>query len=176
MLTATDRALKARRKALRRLRSATSIAGLLVAGGAVFLSGKLGVEMARNRFPEKEEERSIEPVSEVFHVGRTGDPIYLARSPESLRRFFATHPTPEDRSVANLSGTGIRRLQDAIELTPLRTEADAIEAKVVSGTIAGAVYWIHHSQLPAPTGFDPIISPVPGTVVAPESADKGGKR
>jgi hypothetical protein len=66
--------------------------------------------------------------------------------------------------VANLTGLGIRRLQDSIDLTLLRNEADAIEVKVASGAIAGSVYWIHHSQLPAPAGFDPIISPVPGAV------------
>jgi hypothetical protein len=165
MLSATDRALKARRKALQRLRVLAWIGGLLVAVGAIFVSGRIGVEMARNRLPEKKSSEPKTSGAEVIRVGRVGDPVYLAQTPESLRRFFAAHPTSEDRSSANLSGLGIRRLQDSIDLTPLRTEADAIEVKVASGAIAGAVYWIHHSQLPAPAGFDPIISPVPGSVV-----------
>ena len=60
---------------------------------------------------------------------------------------------------------GIRRLQDSLELTPLRTEADAVEVKVASGAISGAVYWIHHTQLPQQATLDPIISPVPGAIL-----------
>jgi hypothetical protein len=164
MLSATDRALKARHKAMQRLRVLAWIGGLCVAGGAIFLSGRLGVEMARNRLPETKSSEPEPTESEILRVGQAGDPVYLAQTPESLRRFFAKHPTLEDRASANLSGLGIRRLQDAIDLTPLRTEADAIEVKVASGAIAGTVYWIHHSQLPTPSGFDPIISPVPGAV------------
>lgn len=174
MLSATERALKARRKALQRLRVLGTIGGLFLAGGAVFLSGRLGVEMARNRLPENQKRDTNVPTSEVLRVGGGGDLVYLAQTPESLRRFFAAHPTPEDRSGANLSGLGIRRLQDVIELSPLRTEADAIEVKIASGAIAGSIYWIHHSQLPAPAGFDPIISPVPGTVL-PSAVPETGK-
>lgn len=176
MLSATDRAIKARRDALQRLHVLAWLGGFLVAIGAIFVSGRLGVEMARNRLPAPQATAPIDPGSGVLRVGRTGDPIYLAQTPESLRRFFAVHPTPGDRSSANLTGLGIRRLQDSIDLTPLRTEADAIEVKVASGAIAGAVYWIHHSQLPAPAGFDPIISPVPGAVTPARPIDPGTPR
>lgn len=162
MLSASDRALKARRQALRRLRALAWIGGLGLFAGAVFLSGRIGVEMARNRLPKNDPEELSLSESEAIRVGRTGDPLYLAQSSDSLRRFFARHPSPGDRASADLSGLGIRRLQDSIELVPLRTEADAIEVKISSGAIAGGVYWIHHSQLPAPAGFDPIISPIPG--------------
>ncbi len=176
MLFATDRAIKARRKALQRLRVLAWIGGLVVAIGAIFVSGRLGVEMARNRLPENPISEPERSEAEILRVGRAGDPVYLAQTPESLRRFFAAHPTAEDRSSANLSGLGIRRLQDSIDLTPLRTEADAIEVKVASGAIAGAVYWIHHSQLPAPAGFDPIISPIPGAVTPPSPVAPGPLR
>jgi len=156
-----ERLTPARSTALRRLRGLGSLVGLAFFCGAVYLSGRLGVEMARNRLSGSNMSTSSPP-SEALTVGRSGDPLYLAQSPESLRRFFAVHVTPEDRASADLSGLGIRRLQDSMELTTLRAEADAVEVKVTSGAIAGAVYWIHHSQLPAPSTFDPIISPVPG--------------
>jgi len=142
-----------------------AIAGLALFLGAVYLSGRLGVEMARNRLPENESEQPTLSESETLRVGRSGDPLYLAQTPDALRRFFAAHPTPEDRASANLSGLGIRRLQDSMELTTLRTEADAVEVKVASGAIAGANYWIHHSQLPQQATLDPIISPVPGAIL-----------
>lgn len=174
MLSASDRALKARRQALRRLRALAWIAGLGLFTGAIFLSGRIGVEMARNRLPKNEPEEPRLPESEAIRVGRAGDPLYLAQSLDSLRRFFARHPSPGDRASADLSGRGIRRLQDSIELVPLRTEADAIEVRISSGAIAGGIYWMHHSQLPAPAGFDPIISPVPGAAT-PGAAAPGGE-
>lgn len=149
-----------RKSALQRLRALGGVAGLLLFFGAVYLSGRLGVEMARNRLPDRGEESAF-PANEALTVGKSGDPLYLANSPEALRRFFTAHPTPEERAAADLFGRGIRRLQDAVELTALRAEADAVEVEVNSGAIAGAVYWIHHSQLPAPSSFDPIISPLP---------------
>lgn len=117
--------------------------------------------MARNRLPDKDKSNLTFDSNSSLTVGRSGDPIYLAQSPDSLRAFFARHPTPEDRASADLSGLGIRRLQDSVEMSTLRAEADAVEVKVSSGAIAGAVYWIHYTQLPDPSAFDPIISPLP---------------
>ena len=128
---------------------------------AVYVSGRLGVEMARNRIPKNEAPVTAIDTSTTISVGNSRDPVYLARTPESLRNFFAAHPTTEGRSRADLSGLGIRRLQDAMEVKVLRSEADAIEVVASSGAIAGAVYWIHYSQLPNPSDFDPIISPLP---------------
>jgi len=118
--------------------------------------------MARNRLPDKGKATNAFESNSPLTVGKTGDPIYLAQSPEALRTFFTSHPTPEERASADLSGLGIRRLQDSVEMTTLRAEADAVEVKVSSGAIAGAVYWIHYTQLPDPSAFDPIISPLPG--------------
>lgn len=162
---ALSRSRRQRSRGSRRFGILGAIAGLALFLGAVYLSGRLGVEMARNRLPEKESDQPELPESETLLVGRSGDPLYLAQTPDALRRFFAAHPTPEDRASANLSGLGIRRLQDSMELTTLRTEADAVEVKVASGAIAGATYWIHHSQLPQQAALDPIISPVPGAIL-----------
>ena len=128
---------------------------------AIYLSGRLGVEMARNRLPDKTKPGSTNENNVPLTAGRSGDPIYLAQSPESLRKFFARYPSSGERASANLSGLGIRRLQDSVEMTPLRAEADAVEVKVISGAIAGAVYWVHYSQFPNRAGSDPIISPLP---------------
>jgi hypothetical protein len=128
---------------------------------AVYLAGVMGVEMARNRLPGRGEAGSSFGNTSPLTVGRSDDPLYLAESPEALRAFFTKHPTPEERARANLSGLGIRRLQDFVQITTLRAEADAVEVKVSSGAIAGAVYWIHYTQLPDPSAFDPIIPPLP---------------
>lgn len=128
---------------------------------AVYMSGRLGVEMARNRIPEREAPVTAIDSSNTISVGSARDPVYLARTSESLRSFFASNPTAEARSRADLSGLGIRRLQDSMAVKVLRSEADAIEVVAAAGAIAGAIYWIHYSQLPNPSDFDPIISPLP---------------
>lgn len=160
MTTAPPKPTRSPSRPLRGLRTIIRATVLLIFIGAVYLSGRLGVEMARNRLPGSENS-AAGGASEAITLGDSGDPLYLARSPEELRRFFAAHPSPEDRAAANLSGSGIRRLQDSMQLTTLRAEADAVEVEVNSGAIAGAVYWIHHSQLPSASTFDPIIPPVP---------------
>lgn len=152
----------ARAAYFRRLGALGRIAGMALFAFAVYLSGRLGVEMARNRLPDAAKVgTTAEETGAPLTVGREGDPIYLAQSPESLRSFFVRYPSPEERASADLGGLGIRRLQDSVKMTTLRAEADAIEVKVTSGAIAGAVYWIHYTQLPDPSSFDPIISPVP---------------
>lgn len=155
----------ARRRAIQRMDALVRIGGLAVFCCAVYFSGRLGVEMARNRLPKRAVPvAATSPVPGV-EIGENDSPLYLAQSPEILRRFFAAYPSPEERAAADLTGLGIRRLKDAIELTTLRADADAVEVKVNSGAIAGAVYWIHHSQIPAPSTFDPIVSPVPAASV-----------
>ncbi len=146
---------------LRYLKAFVRIGGAILFVFAVYISGRLGVEMARNRIPEREVPVAAVDTSTTISVGGNRDPVYLARTPESLRSFFAANPTTETRSRADLSGLGIRRLQDSMEVKILRSEADAIEVIASSGAIAGAVYWIHYSQLPNPSDFDPIISPLP---------------
>ena len=54
----------------------------------------------------------------------------------------------------------------------VRAEADAVQVEVFSGAIAGAVYWIHYTQLPDPSSFDPIISPLPDQIKAKTSGRK----
>jgi hypothetical protein len=143
-------------------RVTTVIIRLLVATGfvlAVYFSGRLGVEMARNRLPDSENP-SI-PSSADLTLGNAGDPIFLAESPETLRRFFSDNATTEQRARADLSKLGIRRLSGSVSMTTIRAEADAVEVEITSGAIAGTVYWIHHSQMPDPSTFDTILSPVP---------------
>jgi hypothetical protein len=163
--TRTIKQSPARAAYFRRLRTLGRIGGFAIFFSAVYLSGRLGVEMARNRLPDKGKVETGFENNSSLTVGRSGGPIYLAQSPESLRSFFTNYPTPEERASVNLSGLGIRRLQDSVEMTTLRAEADAVEVKISSGAIAGVVYWIHNTQLPDPSSFDPIISPLPGDPV-----------
>jgi len=160
--TRTVKQSHARATYFRRLGTLGRIGGFAFFFCAIYLSGRLGVEMARNRLPDNGKADAGLENNSPLTVGRSGDPIYLAQSPESLRSFFTSHPTAEERASANLSGLRIRRLQDSVEMTTLRAEADAVEVKVSSGAIAGAVYWIHYTQLPDPSAFDPIITPLPG--------------
>ena len=159
MTQARIAAVRRRRTAIQRLEVLGRALGLVAFAVAIYLSGRLGVEMARNRQPDRAT-NSPTP-SETVSAGGVGDPLYLSRTPEALRRFFAAHPTPEERSSANLSGFGIRRLKDRMELSVLGAEADGVQVKVESGALSGSVYWIHHSQLPSTT-VDPIVPPVPG--------------
>ena len=65
------------------------LAYLTAAGIAVFLiisSGRLGMEMARSRLPEKPEAPSGEETTIVMQ-GSGNAPIFLADTPETLRRF-----------------------------------------------------------------------------------------
>jgi hypothetical protein len=156
----------ARSAHFRRLRILGQTTGWIVFFIAVYLSGRLGVEMARDRLPDVDKEAPETLSDASLTVGKSDDPIYLARSPEELRAFFTNYPTPQERATANLIGSGIRRLQDSVEMRTIRAEADAVEVKVFSGAIAGAVYWIHYTQLPDPSSFNPIISPLPGQINA----------
>ena len=112
------------------------LAYLTAAGIAVFLiisSGRLGMEMARNRLPEKPEAPSGEETTIVMQ-GSGNAPIFLADTPETLRRFFSDHPTGNSRYSADLTGLGIRRLQSNVEIVILGTEAEAVEVRVVKSS------------------------------------------
>ena len=58
----------------------------------IISSGRLGMEMARNRLPEKPETPSGEETT-IVTLGASDAPIFLADTPETLRRFFSDHPT-----------------------------------------------------------------------------------
>ncbi|MAS92649.1 MAG: hypothetical protein CMO55_05575 [Verrucomicrobiales bacterium] len=163
MSTATQTAQE--RKAQERYQSGRSILLRLVVTltfiGAIYLSGKLGISAAIKRFPGKSEATATIPADAPVTLGESGDPIYLAESPDSLRTFFSRFPTEQERTSANLSGLGIRRLGGTLDLTTIQADADAVQVRVSSGPMAGAIYWLHHSQMPGPSAFDPIISPIP---------------
>jgi len=79
--------------------------------------------MARDRLPDVDKEAPETLSDASLTVGKSDDPIYLARSPEELRAFFTNYPTPQERATANLIGSGIRRLQDSVEMRTIRAEA-----------------------------------------------------
>ncbi len=169
-----DPLLARRRRAGRRtarsaLRPLLALGGLSLFGLAVYLSGSLGIAMAKKRTAP-----AVAPLAAVapapagsIRVGSPNDPLYLAHSADSLRRFYSAHPTAFERARTDLSGSGIRRLQDSLELLPIRIDADAVEVRITSGAIAGASYWIHHTQLPPSAKVDPIVAPVPGSGLRP---------
>ncbi|MDF1824030.1 MAG: hypothetical protein P1U68_05285 [Verrucomicrobiales bacterium] len=128
----------------------------------IYLSGLLGVQMAKNRIPgATTAEKAQNTAASMLTLGNTGEPVYFATSPESLRHFFNTYASPGERASADLSSLDIRRINGLIEVTTRKAEADAVEVTVNSGAIAGAVYWVHHTQIPDRTMIDPIIPPVP---------------
>ncbi|MEM6278076.1 MAG: hypothetical protein AAF733_01255 [Verrucomicrobiota bacterium] len=131
--------------------------------GGILFSGNLGIEMAKSRLPAPVEAQTepTSPQGASLTLGTTGEPVYLAESPDELRRFFATFTSPGARASADLSGLGIRRINAYLIATTLHAESDAIEVEINSGAISGAVYWVHHTQIPDRTAIDPIISPVP---------------
>lgn len=150
----------------RSLRALANLVAFAIFGMAVYFSGRLGIEMAEQRTAKEIPVPEPAPSNSV-RLGSTGDPVYLAQSPDNLRRFFSAHPTTFERARADLSGLRIRRLQDSMEVVPVRIDADAVEVRITSGALSGATYWIHHSQLPASAKVDPIVAPVPGIVPQP---------
>lgn len=147
------------RGAKRTLRPLAALAGFSFFGIAVYVSGRLGVEMARQR-TAGEQVDGLRPANSV-RLGTDADPVYLAQSPDTLRRFFSAHPSAFERARADLSGLRIRRLQDSMEVVALRVDADAVEVQITSGALEGATYWVHYSQVPAEAGSDPIVAPMP---------------
>jgi len=125
------------------------------------LSGKLGIDTAKKR--TQAEPAAVSPVAEETRVtlGEPANPLYFSDSAAALREFFTLYGSAGERASASLANLPIRRITSPVELAILRTEADAVEVRVVSGAIAGAVYWIHHSQIPDPQALDPIIEPLP---------------
>jgi hypothetical protein len=131
---------------------------------AVIFSGWLGVQSAKLR--QRPETRSIPDLPETS-VTRTadGDSVYLAESASALRRFFVTFPTASERANAQVESYQIRKLRGNLEMRTLRAEGDVVEVEI-SGEAENTspdktVFWIHHSQMPAATSFDPIIPPIP---------------
>jgi hypothetical protein len=134
-------------------------AALFLAG--VYFSGRLGIDMALNRTATPAPPPTLLPEETVFTLGRSTDPVYLAASPVALREFYIAYPSAGERASATLTNSGIRRITSPITVTVLKSEADVIQVRVSSGAIAGAAYWIHHSQVPETATLDPIIQPVP---------------
>lgn len=156
------RARKSARKKGGSLRHLYRLLFVIVFVAGIYFSGRLGIQMAKNRIPGTlTSDGASTTVASMITLGNTGEPIYFATRPDSLSRFFTTYSSPGGRASADLSDLDIRRINGLVEVTTRRAEADAVEVTVNSGAIAGAVYWVHHSQIPDRTVIDPIISPVP---------------
>lgn len=126
----------------------------------IYLSMKLGISMATTQRDETTESLSPVPDSPSVPVEGEDTGIYLAKEPNSLRAFFSEYPTPGERAQADLTGRSIRRIAGSVDLIPNRVDADVVQVRVASGPIAGALYWVHHSQMPAAES-GVILSPVP---------------
>jgi len=138
---------------------------ILVLLGAVGGSGWLGVRSAKLRQGSPELPAApAESVIPVTLVGE-GDPVYLAESAATLRRFFTAFPTASERATADVESYEIRKLRGNLEMRTLRAEGDVVQVEITAETqtaaVGGTSYWIHYSQMPAATSFDPIISPIP---------------
>lgn len=137
-------------------------------GFGIYGSMRLGIHMAGKRTDAGEDRGAAFTENSDIVLGRAGDPVYLADTPESLRQFFSEFATPGQRASADLTGRSIRRITSPMNMTTLRAEAESVEVEITSGPIAGSVYWIHHSQMPDPSKLDPILEPVPGAVLENE--------
>lgn len=126
-------------------------------------AGKLAIKMASKDLPEAVLTTVEAPARQIVVTlrGSHDDPLFMGSDRESLRAFFANYSTLESRTKASLQSTGIRKIQELLEVQTMRTEADAIQVRVASGAIAGAVYWVHHSQMNENPAFDSIIAPIP---------------
>jgi len=163
-LSRAERSAVARRRSDRRhtaVRVVLRVVVTLTFLGLVYLAARLGVHMAKERVAPAARSAPAGPESGAITIGNPGNPVYLAESPESLRAFYAQFSAPGARASADLTDLGIRRLNSGVEMTILERQANSVRVRVISGPIAGAVYWVHHSQFPASPDLDPIISPVP---------------
>lgn len=158
-----DPAARPARPARRSIDFALRLLFLTAFAGGIYFSARLGVHMAKNRIPGNEIVGAAvsTPDGVDLTLGSPGEPVYLAETPEELRRFFATYASAGERASADLNDFSIRRINAYLLATAKRAEADAVEVEIKSGTIAGAVYWVHHTQVPDRTAIDPVISPIP---------------
>ncbi|MEM9283229.1 MAG: hypothetical protein AAGA96_15510 [Verrucomicrobiota bacterium] len=142
-----------------------SLVGISFAAASLYFSAKLGIHMARQGLPQDAAAAVDQAMQDLVKLGVTGEPIFLADSPAALRRFFAEYPSPDSRSAADLTDTGIRRLQSEVDAIAMESQADAVKIRIRSGAIAESEYWVHYSQLSQNVPFDPIISPIPGELI-----------
>jgi len=144
--------------ALRTVLAISALSGFVT---ACFYSARAGIALASRDLPVEETRLTRFPEGVSVTLGEDGSPLFLARSPGDLRALFARWPRESDRIGATLDGGTIRRLQGVLQATTLESHTDAIRARIESGSLAGAVYWIHRSQFPDSPLGDPIITPIP---------------
>ncbi len=128
---------------------------------ACFYSARTGVRLAKTEVPGKGAPVTKYAVGAEVTLGRSGKAIYVADTTERLRQFYLSHPDEISRTEADMRSVGVRRLYGQVEVKTLRSLSDAVQVRVISGSIAGAIYWIHLSQLPSESAADTILSPIP---------------
>ena len=133
--------------------------------GAVAGSGWLGVQSAKLRQRPSDALSSRATIDTPVIRAADGDSVYLAESASALRRFFVTFPTASERASAEVESYQIRKLRGNLEMRTLRAEGDVVQVEITgeaeTNSSGGTNFWIHHSQMPAATSFDPIIPPIP---------------
>ncbi|MCB1234133.1 MAG: hypothetical protein KDM91_03590 [Verrucomicrobiae bacterium] len=128
---------------------------LLATGGVVFLAGLLtaaallGVRAARRDLPDSAKKETRYPSGVTVLLGG-GEPVYFADEVRSLRNYYFAYPSAETRREGDAEARGVRRLFGEIEVRTLEQDADAVRVEILSGVLAGKVYWVHQSQLPPP--------------------------
>lgn len=116
----------------------------------------LGVESALLTLPP-----SAKSPGEAFRIGTSvkiegnGEPILLAREVQPLRDFFFAHRSAEARREGDAEARGIRRIFEPIEARILARDADTLKIAVATGSLAGAEYWVHVSQMPSSPAASP---------------------
>ena len=137
-----------------------ALIGMLFAVGC-FYAAKFGTQLAKMDVPGQGETLAPLPAGTEATLGKDGKAIYVADTTERLRQFYLAHPDESSRTETDLANTGVRRLYGRVEVRTLRSLTDAVQVRVTSGSIAGAIYWIHRDQLPGDSAANTILSPIP---------------
>lgn len=132
----------------------------------IFFAGKTGVALALKKIEMSGLSNSRFPNGMTLTLGAGNNPLYLADSPDSLREFYLNFSDEESRANASeFAAYGMRRVFNQLEMIVQRYDADAVQVKITSGSISGAIYWIHISvlqEIPSQNQReDEVISPIP---------------
>lgn len=160
---------RAQATAKKRIQTFKQVLGYLILAvifpTAIWFSAKTGNRLAMKSLPANGQTQSQYPNGQTLTLGGANAPVYLADSPDDLRGFYLNFPDEESRSNATeFTAYGMRRIYSRIQMAILRYDADAVQVRVTSGSISGAIYWIHISLLqdiPSQAPSDAIIDPIP---------------
>ncbi len=138
----------------------------LAFSAAVLFAAKSGISLALKNLPVNTLSKTRFPDGQALSIGGINTPLYLADSPKSLRDFYLQYPDEISRAnTSDFADYGVRRIFSRLEMTIQRYDVDAVQVKVTSGSISGAIYWIDIGLLqdvPGPEREkDVIIEPIP---------------